>query len=283
MDGRRVDAIEVSNSNGTTRLDADWYVLALPVEVVIGLLEPEVEAAAPRLMQLQYLRTSWMNGIQFYLDRDVVVSHGHGLYLDSTWALTSISQAQFWERDLSAYGDGTVRGILSIVISDWERQGMLIPKPAKECTPDEIRREVWFQLERHLHDDEFAELDGARLVHWFLDDSIVYPNPNETVNLEPLLINTAGSWDDRPRVDVGLENMFLASDYVRTNTDLATMEAANEAARRAVNTIIDRSGVAEEWCDIWPLDEWPVFEPFKRADDWLYERGQPHLFELFGR
>ena len=33
--------------------------------------------------------------------------------------------------------------------------------------------------------------------------------------------------------------MFLAADYVRTNTDLTTMEGANEAARRAVNCIID--------------------------------------------
>ena len=41
----------------------------------------------------------------------------------------------------------------------------------------------------------------------------------------------------------GFRNLFLASDYVRTYTDLATMEAANEAARRAVNGILDAAGV----------------------------------------
>jgi uncharacterized protein with NAD-binding domain and iron-sulfur cluster len=41
------------------------------------------------------------------------------------------------------------------------------------------------------------------------------------------------------RRDHGIPNLFLASDYVRTHTDLATMEGANEAARRAVNGLLD--------------------------------------------
>ena len=36
-----------------------------------------------------------------------------------------------------------------------------------------------------------------------------------------------------------IPNLVLAADYVRTHTDLATMEGANEAARRAVNAILD--------------------------------------------
>jgi len=39
-----------------------------------------------------------------------------------------------------------------------------------------------------------------------------------------------------------IPNLFLASDYVKTNTDVACMEAANEAARRAVNALLDREG-----------------------------------------
>ena len=35
-----------------------------------------------------------------------------------------------------------------------------------------------------------------------------------------------------------LRNMFLAADYVRTDTNLACMEGANEAARLAVNEIL---------------------------------------------
>src|SRR3954453_1865981 len=46
-------------------------------------------------------------------------------------------------------------------------------------------------------------------------------------NLEPLFINTIGCWQYRPREATEIENLFLASDYVKTDTDLATMEGAN--------------------------------------------------------
>ena len=52
------------------------------------------------------------------------------------------------------------------------------------------------------------------------------------------MINTAGSRQYRPEAQVELENLFVASDYVRTYTDIACMEAANEAARRAVNCLL---------------------------------------------
>ena len=58
--------------------------------------------------------------------------------------------------------------------------------------------------------------------------------------------------------------MFLASDYVRTFTDLATMEGANEAARRAVNAVLDASGTDSERCEVWRLSE-PGGVPFKAA------------------
>ena len=40
---------------------------------------------------------------------------------------------------------------------------------------------------------------------------------------------------------------------MQTYTDLATMEGANEAARRAVNAILDATGSDAERCDVWPL------------------------------
>jgi hypothetical protein len=47
-------------------------------------------------------------------------------------------------------------------------------------------------------------------------------------NAEPLLINHAGSLGARPEAYTEVGNLFLAADYLRTYTDLATMEAANE-------------------------------------------------------
>jgi hypothetical protein len=47
--------------------------------------------------------------------------------------------------------------------------------------------------------------------------------------------------------------MFLAADYVRTDTDLACMEGANEAARRAVNALLDASSSQARRCQTWSL------------------------------
>ncbi len=108
-------------------------------------------------------------------------------------------------------------------------------------------------------------LDDAWRAAWFLDPSIVHPNPTEATNLEPLLVNTAGSWPHRPTASLPeVENLFLASDYVQTYTDLATMEGANEAARRAVNAILDATGSDAERCRVWPLQE-PGGLPFAVA------------------
>jgi hypothetical protein len=98
-------------------------------------------------------------------------------------------------------------------------------------------------------------------------------------NLEPLFINTVNSWSLRPHALTEIENLFLAADYVKTRTDLATMEGANEAARWAVNGIAQdiekREKVKLKRCGLFMFDEPAVFAPFRRIDKWLFERGLP--------
>ena len=103
---------------GGEAVTADFYVAALPVEIMRGLLSPELRRAEPRLNGLDRLVTRWMNGIMFYLRDDLPLVRGHAIYLDSEWALTSISQRQFW-REVSL----PVGGVLSIDISEWQRAG----------------------------------------------------------------------------------------------------------------------------------------------------------------
>jgi uncharacterized protein with NAD-binding domain and iron-sulfur cluster len=221
----------------------------------------------------------WMNGIMFYLKQDVPLIHGHSIYIDSPWALTSISQRQFWPRvNIRGLGDGSVGGILSVDISDWDTPGehTAAGKPARRCTREQVASEVWAQMKAALN-DRTEVLSDSNLADWFLDPAIVHPNPTEAMNLEPLLVNTAGSWSIRPEAELPeVENMFLASDYVRTFTDLATMEGANEAARRAVNAVLDASDSDSERCEVWRLSE-PGGVPFKAA-----RAADRVIYKLFG-
>jgi uncharacterized protein with NAD-binding domain and iron-sulfur cluster len=240
---------------------ADYYVAAFPVEVMAKLATDDLMEAEPALSRLSLLRTRWMNGIQFFLKRDAPIAHGHVIYADSPFALTSISQRQFWpDVELADLGDGTVGGILSVDISDWDKPGILYHRSARRLRAEQIKEEVWAQLKTHI------ELRDEDLHSWFLDPDVCEPGGRGCKNAEPLLINTTGSWANRPEANTAIENLFLASDYVRTYTDLATMEAANEAARRAVNAILDVSGSSERPCEVKKLPEPPAFAPLRALD-----------------
>ncbi|MGM0397616.1 MAG: phytoene dehydrogenase, partial [Halobacteriota archaeon] len=110
---------------------------------------------------------------------------------------------------------------------------------------------------------------------WVLDPAIVEAE-NGMANTEPLLINTVDSLRYRPRAVTAAPNLVLAADYVRTETDLATMESANEAARRAVRGILDRAGTDADPPDVWGLDEPRLFDPLKRQDEVAFRLGLPH-------
>jgi hypothetical protein len=85
-------------------------------------------------------------------------------------------------------------------------------------------------------------------------------------NCEPLLINTADSWKNRPDAVTAIPNLVLAAHFVRTTTDLATMEGANEAARRAVNGILEKEDSPYQPCRAFQLKEPLALAPFRFAD-----------------
>ena len=277
VDAGRVRRVRAERAGQSLPIEADAYISAVPVEVMAALVDEPLKLAAPSLAGLGQLRTRWMNGIQFYLRRDVPLAHGHAIYLDSPWALTSISQRQFWTGvDLSRYGDGGVAGILSVDISEWDAPGILHRKPATACSAEEIKEEVWAQLQQHLNDGAAPVIEDGNLAAWFLDPDIEFPNPNAATNLEPLLVNTAGSLQYRPDAQIEIPNLFLASDYVRTYTDIACMEAANEAARRAVNCLLAAQPASQAPATLWPLEE-PVFLlPLQEVDRIRYRLGLPN-------
>jgi len=69
----------------------------------------------------------------------------------------------------------------------------------------------------------------------------------------------------------------LAADYVRTYTDLATMEAANEAARRATNAILAVSGANAPPCGLWEFDIPKAMRQAQVLDRIRFRMGLPNL------
>ena len=255
------------------------------------MITPQMGALDPALETLRTSKAddlvSWMVGAQYFLKEDVQLVRGHTFYPDSPWALTSISQAQFWTEGgvfRDRYGDGTVGGVLSVDISDWDTPGNHVRKPAKQCTPAEIRHETWEQLKAALNGHEPGDLVlRDELLHSFhLDTDLDYGAGTPPTNSSRLLVHPPGSWAIRPEAATRIPNLVLAGDYVRTHTDVASMEGACEAARRAVNAILQRAGSQAAPATIWPLTEPTEFEPWKQLDARLHAAGKDHVFELLG-
>ena len=283
-----VTGVVVNHDGQRTVEVAECYLFAVPVEVMYRLLEktPAIVEADPVLDGMKTLAgdVGRMNGVQFYLKKPTNITNGHVVYVGSPWALTSISQEQFWEKHITSYGDGQVRGILSVAVSEWNKPGIANPvdpgdpskgyKIARMCNREEILADVWAQLKQNLNVDGKEVLRDEDKLLGFVDPDVGIHAGGDT-DAEPLLVNKIKRWQLRPNADTEIPNMFLASDYVRTNTNLATMEAANEAARRAVNCIIDAADVDAPYCEIWKLYQPWILAPMRWHDARRFARGLP--------
>lgn len=282
----QVTGVEVFGPDGGQTVTGDAYVFALPVERMAALLQRSAGGpddplrAEPAMQGVMAVagNVRWMNGIQFFLFEDVPITHGHVLYADSPWAVTSISEAQFWsDEHLPQCGDGKVRGILSACISCWTAKGVLYGLTALECTPQQLAAEVWAQIKMSVNVGGKVVLDDANVHSHFLDPDLVDHQTGKVglTDAEPLFVNFVDSWKSRPEAVLQTRNMVLASDYVRTFTDVACMEAANEAARRAVNGLLELFGSRAPPCRLWQLHEPSLFAPFRWHDQRRFEQGLP--------
>jgi hypothetical protein len=263
------------------------------------------------LKLLNELKVNWMSGLVYYLtESDVPMSPGHIVCLNSNWALTSISQNQFWEKKIDQYGKPAIKGVISAIISDWFAPGNYSGLTAQQSdNPAEVAKEAFLEIQDHLTAMPGINLARGNIAGSYLDPALIYQNfllgvmtvdeftakvrtrqfspaaagLSEEMkrslveeNKEPLFINTVGSWANRPTERTGIANLFLASDYVKTNTDLATMEGANEAGRRAVNAVLDATRSPQRRCGIFKFDEPAVLAPFKAIDKYMFDLALPH-------
>lgn len=282
VSGGRIDGAWVQDRAGKkTRVEADWFVSAMPAEQARKYISSDILTIDPSLSGISRLKTDWMTGIQYFLREEISIGKGHYTFIDSPWALTALTQAQFWsEVDFSRrYGDGSVKDCLSVDISNWDAPGVVYGKPAKRCSPREVAAEVLAQIRSHR---TFGALLPSKVFHsWFLDPGIRWNaelgrNTNDT----PLLVNTAGSWQDRPEASTKVPNLFFAGDFVRTNIDLATMEGAGESGRAAANAILDASGSTAAPAQMFKLWKNPALEPLKLVDATLYKAGLPNALDI---
>lgn len=280
--GGKISDAQITRADGSTEtVQADHHVLAVPLERAVPLLNDDILAIDPSLRTLRELSVDWMNGLMIYLKKPIDLAKGHVAYAAQPWALTSTSQAQFWKEKFgTTYGDGNVNDCLSIDISAWDVPGVICRKPARDCTTEEIFNEVVEQLRRAIPFGRLR-LTDSNIHSYFLDPAITGNGTPHVANDEPLLINKPGSWYLRPEAATKVPNLFLASDYVKADINLATMEGANEAGRKAANAVLEASGVSEPPAKLYKPWKPNVFKPLHDDDDARFAAGKPNVFDIW--
>ncbi len=282
LEGGKLAGARVRTPGGTRkRVTADWYLIALPVEFARRLWTRRILDADPHLRGMQRQQVSWINGIQFYLDRRPEICNGLLLCADSPWAVSMMPQAQHWPGDFSAtYGDGRVHEKLSTIIADWETPGIVYGKPARELPPKKVIRDLWEQIKLHINEPgERPKLTDDMVVRTDIDPGMLLRN-GRLVSKDPLPDPTAGGARYRPDVTTKISNLFLCGDYLKSAWILGTMETSNYNARRAVNAIVDEAGVHESPAEATPPYEPPEFAPLKEIDEDRYRQGLPNLLDV---
>ncbi len=205
----RISGVAVDQQGKRTIMRGDQYVAALPVDRIALLLKGPIVAADPALRKVRELaqNVEWMNGVQFYLRRAVPQPPGHVIHVDTEWALTSISQLQFWRNvPPEFFGDSDVKTIISVDVSDWTVPGSN-GRPAMQCSREEAVRETWNQLKRSVN-VESELLRDDDLDSWYLDPDVVADpaRPGFLANTEPLLVNLIDTWALRPEATTAIPN-----------------------------------------------------------------------------
>ncbi len=245
--GRRVTSLKVTTTQGQKTIlvgSNDSVVFAVSLNgaraLIAGDAGLQAEPELARLAQPVGVKNGSMNGIQFYLTPGSLsgpLIRGHYLLVESSWAITALSQDSRWWKA----GAAPTGGILTVIISDWLTASP-VPggKSALASNDDELTTELWRQLREAIPELPVAKPPYAIDVGMAWDAA-----RGSRINTEPMLVNTTDSWAYRPHAGLtgSVANLVIAGDFVRGITDFASMELSNETARRAVNVLLQRDGL----------------------------------------
>jgi uncharacterized protein with NAD-binding domain and iron-sulfur cluster len=238
-----------------TKVTGDVYFCSLPVECVArfdSLKIPDIKELAKRAHQL-------MMGIQLYFDKKIDLPNKNtAMYIpDSPWQLVIEPQGSIWDRTYEGIAD-----FWSIGLCDPIQPGLLIKKPFVECSHEEMKQEVWYQLLQSEF-NQYLHLETVQIVDYNVWDTYVF-NGSRIDTYEPKFSTNEGTFYLRPENKTHLKNMYFATAYTKTDTDMFEMESAAESGRRAAKML-------EESIRVVGIDR-PVFFSLYRLVDKVFSR-----------
>jgi hypothetical protein len=271
-----VTGAQVRDASGVSRrVDADWYILAVPQDITPKVLTPELIAADPSLGELDRLGEQWLGAANVFL-------RGPSLpdaFCFGPWQLVAVDYSAAVPNFSQQYGDGTARQWMSIDLQTWDCPGLLYGKTAKECNKQEFFEEILAHLAR-VHPSSWGKLNRNNIIRWDVSRLLRYDPGQPAINDEPLFGAVAGAWRGQPRAVTAIDNLFIGATYARTTGGIDSMDCACEAARRSVNAILERTQTQSQRAFVDSYDTTGLLKWLWDYDDRRYRKGLPNRFDV---
>ena len=246
-DGNEVKSVILEN--GET-IVGDIFFCSLPVEQVAKMSSIKI----PGISELAKRGHQLMVAIQLYFDKKINIPiKNTAMYIpDSPWQLVIEPQGSIWNKSYSDTAD-----FWSVGLCDHIRPGNLIKKPFIRCSHKEIQKEVWHQiLESEL--GKYLDLDKISILDSNVWDTYKY-NGNSIETNEPKFSTNKGTYFLRPTNKTEYKNLYFATGYTQTQTDMFEMESAAESGKRAARYL-------EKTVKVYSSDRPLSFTPYRYFD-----------------
>ncbi len=220
-DGNTIQSITLENNE---LIKGDIFFCSLPVEKVSQITSLSI----PGITELAQRGHQLMVSIQLYFDKKINFTNKYtAMYIpDSPWQLVIEPQGSIWGK---TYSD--IHDLWSVGLCDHIRPGNLIKKPFLECSHLEIQQEVWHQILNSELCSHLA-LDKVCVLDYNVWDTYQY-NGKLIETHEPKFSTNKGTYFLRPKNKTEYENLYFATGYTQTETDMFEMESAAESGKRA--------------------------------------------------
>ena len=183
---------------------------------------------------------------------------------DSDWKLIVEPKDSNWKYK-------TKIGIWSVSIPDDRLLSTRLGKAMKDCSPNEIFQEVWYQIYSSAIFD-VCEVPRQHIVPMHYRIWSGWDTNNDfVVNKEPYFLNAVDTCSKRPGQFIGMKDIFLAGAYTKTSYYHYWVEGACESGLKAAQLIDYRVQCVEHQ---------RLLKVIHRIDNFLCEKHLPSFFDI---
>lgn len=270
------------SNNNIKKIEADYFIFSIPIEVLAKLVETIPELNKHSLKNSIKLRDTCLHtqlSFQVYFNKPIKMKDNGNAFLivDSVWDLIVLCYDQAYVDTEICYKIPNAKGAWSIAVCTAYTKGIVYNKPFNECSYEEIITEIWAQimksktLKEYIKENNDFELSDNLIIRWApIWPTFEYIDGKQQTN-EPKFTNNAGSLELRPNIKTHIDNLFIATGYAKESIDIFSMEAAAISGIYAANLIDNRINKPK-------MLERPLpFYPFRKLDELFYLLDIPNL------